>query len=42
MSDEGVESRSDGFHRMHWKGIDSNGKVHFLFVDLKSKCHGLP
>ena len=42
MSDEGVESRSDGVHRIHWKGIDSNGKDHFLLVDLKSKGHWLP
>ena len=32
MLDEGVESRSDGVHRIHWIRIDSNGKVHFLFV----------
>ena len=32
MLDEGVESRSDGVHRIHWKRIDSDGKVHFLFV----------
>ena len=42
MSDEGVESRSDGVHRIHLKGIDSNGKDHFLLVDLKSKGHWLP
>ena len=42
MSDEGVESRSDGVHRIHWKGIDSNGKDHFLLVNLKSKGHWLP
>ena len=36
MLDEGVESRSDGVHRIHWTRKDSNGKVHFLFVrDLK-------
>ena len=32
MLDEGVESRSDGVHWIHWKQIDSDGKVHFLFV----------
>ena len=32
MLDEGVESRSDGVHQIHWKRIDSDGKVHFLFV----------
>ena len=33
MLDEGVESRSDGVHWIHWKRIDSDGKlVHFLFV----------
>ena len=29
MLDEGVESRSDGVHRIHWKLIDFDGKVHF-------------
>ena len=29
MLDEGLESRSDGVHRMLWKRIDSDGKVHF-------------
>ena len=29
MFDEGVESRSDGVHRIHWTQIDSDGKVHF-------------
>ena len=29
MLDERVESRSDGVHRIHWKRIDSDGKVHF-------------
>jgi len=42
MSDEGVESRFDGVHQIHWNQIDSSGKDHFLFVDFKSKCHGLP
>ena len=32
MLDEGVESRSDGVHRIHWTRIDSDGKAHFLFV----------
>ena len=32
MLDEGVESRSAGVHRIHWTRIDSDGKVHFLFV----------
>ena len=27
--DEGVESRSDGVHRIHWRRMDSDGKVHF-------------
>ena len=27
-----MESGSDGVHRIHWKRIDCNGKVHFLFV----------
>ena len=27
-----MESRSDGVHRIHWTRIDSDGKVHFLFV----------
>ena len=29
MLDEGVESRSDGVHRIHWKRIDADGKAHF-------------
>ena len=37
MLDEGVESISDGVHRIHWTGIDSDGKVCFLFVrDLEN------
>ena len=32
MLDEGVKSRSDGIHRIHWKRTDSDGKVHDLFV----------
>ena len=27
-----MESRSDGVRRIHWTRIDSDGKVHFLFV----------
>ena len=34
MLDEGVESRSDGVHRIHWTQISSDGKVHFpLMLD---------
>ena len=29
MLDEGVESRSDGVHRIHWTRIESDKKVHF-------------
>ena len=29
MLDEGVESCSDGVHRIHWTQIHSDGKVHF-------------
>ena len=32
MLDKWVESPFDGVHRIHWKRIDSDGKVHFLFV----------
>ena len=32
MLDEGVKRLSDGVHRIHWTRIDSDGKVHFLFV----------
>ena len=39
MLDEGVESRSDGVHRIHWTRIDSDGKVHFLFVRDLEKSH---
>ena len=36
MLDEGVESHSDGVHRIYWTRIGSDGKVHFVFVrDLK-------
>ena len=37
MSDEGVESRSDGVHRIHWKRIDSNGKAHFSIRERLKK-----
>ena len=37
MSDEGVESRSDGVHRIHWKRIDSDGKVHFSIRERLTK-----
>ena len=37
MLDEGVESCSEGVHRIHWKRIDSDGKYIFLFVrDLEN------
>ena len=39
MSDEGVESRSDGVHRIHWKRIDSDGKVHFSIRERLRKFH---
>ena len=39
MLDKGVESRSDGVHRIHWKRIDSDGKVYFLFVRDLGKFH---
>ena len=39
MLDEGVESRSDRVHRIHWKRIVSNGKVHFLFVGNLEKFY---
>ena len=34
MLNEGVESRSDGVHPIHWKRIDSDGKVNFLSVQV--------
>ena len=37
MSDEGVESRSDGVYRIHWKRIDSDGKVHFSIPERLTK-----
>ena len=36
---EGVESRSDGVHRIHWKRIDSDGKVHFSIREGLRKFH---
>ena len=39
MLDERVESRSDGHHRIQWTRIDSDGKVHFLFVRDLEKFH---
>ena len=32
MLDEWVESLSNGVHWIHWKRLDSDRKVHFLFV----------
>ena len=37
MSDEGVESRSDGVYRIHWKRINSDGKVHFSIRERLTK-----
>ena len=39
MLDEWVESHSDGVYRIHWKRIDSDGKVHFLLVRDLEKFH---
>ncbi len=39
MLDEGVESRSDGIHGIHWTRTDSDGKVHVLFVRDLEKVH---
>ena len=36
---EGVQSRSDGFHRIHRTRIDSIGHVEFLFVRHLENCH---
>ena len=36
MLDEGVESRSDGDHRIHWTRIDSKRKVHHEGVESRS------
>ena len=32
MLNEGMESLSEGVHRIDWTQIYSDGKVHFLFV----------
>ena len=37
MLDEGVESRSDGVHRIHWKRIDSDGKAPFSIRERLTK-----
>ena len=37
MFDEGVESSSDGVHRIHWKRIDSDGKAHFSIRERLTK-----
>ena len=37
MLHEGVESRSDGVHRIHWKRIDSDGKAHFSIPERLRK-----
>jgi len=37
MLDEGVESRSDGVHRIHWKQIDSDGEAHFSIRERLTK-----
>ena len=37
MLDEGLESCSDGVHRIHWKRIDSGGKVHFSIRERLKK-----
>ena len=37
MFDEGVESRSDGVHRIHWTRIDFDGKVIFSVRDRLRK-----
>ena len=33
MLQKGVKSRSDRVHRIDWTQIDSDGKLHFLFVE---------
>ena len=37
MLDDGVESRSDGIHRIHWRRADSDGKVRDLLVRVSEK-----
>ena len=39
MLDEGVESLSDGIHRIHLTQTDSDGKVYVLFARYLEKCH---
>ena len=39
MLDEGVESRSDGVRRIHWKRIDSDRKVHFSIRERLRKMY---
>ena len=39
MLDEGVESLSDGIHRIHRTRTDSDGKVYILFVRYLEKVH---
>ena len=39
MLDEGVESLSDGIHRIHRTRTDSDGKVYILFVRYLEKLH---
>ena len=42
MLDEGVESCSDGVHQIHWKLIDSDGKVDFSISErLRKSPHML-
>ena len=42
MLDEGVESCSDGVHQIHWKLIDSDGKVDFSICErLRKSPHML-
>ena len=39
MLDERVESRSDGVHRIHWKRIDPDGKLHLSIRERFRKFH---
>ena len=39
MLDEGVESLSDGIHRIHLTQTDSDGKVYVLLVRYLKKLH---
>ena len=36
---EGLESRSDSIHLIHWRQTDSDGKVNVLLVRYLEKCH---